>query len=105
MGRVPSRKGGITSSGATALGNENLGDAEEFILLANRELDAVEAEYSLVRAKYDAARDNILTYIVARAVRAKHRLSDIELERQVLDDLMKRTQKKYYRETAMNRHS
>ncbi|MFQ5816275.1 MAG: hypothetical protein ACE5G7_07250, partial [Candidatus Hydrothermarchaeaceae archaeon] len=109
-----------------AFGKENYDEAEEFIFLSNNNLDGVEAEYSLVQARYNAARDNLGSYVrrhrlgivlalvlvvvigliiyyLAAVSITQHRLKDLELEKEVLSDLMEKTQVDYFKKNAMSR--
>lgn len=107
-----------------AFERENYDEAEEFIFLSNKHLNEAEAEYSLVQARYNAARDNAIAYaqehrvgialttlfVVIMGIILYHlvilsttrsRLKDLELEKEVLVDLMKKTQEDYYTRNAV----
>ncbi len=112
---------------AAALGafaRENYDEAEEFVFLSNKHLNEAEAEYSLVQARYSAARDNAIAYVQEHRVgialitlfivimgiilyhlvllsTTRNRLRDLELEKEVLADLMKKTQEGYYTKNAI----
>lgn len=106
--------------------NENYGEAEDAIFEGERDLRRIEGEYSIVEARYDAARDNTVMYIkekwrvlvlavllisvvgalsyikISRMLDVK-RLNDTKLERKVLDDLIVRVQKDYFNESKISR--
>jgi hypothetical protein len=106
--------------------NENYDEAEEAIFQGNKNLYAVEAEYTLLKARYNAARDNIISYLQRhrqdisiaailllviglvsynkiRTVMLKRRLRDLELEKEVLVDLMKKAQIDYFQTGAISK--
>ncbi len=121
-----SRAAELLEDARGAFQSENYQDAGEFLLLANKELDGVEAEYSLVNARVNAARENLLltirerwasvslgfltlavlaavAFVVADAALTRHRLEDLELKLRALEDLKRKAQKMYFKEAAMSR--
>lgn len=104
--------------------NENYDEAEEFIFQADGHLSDIEAEYTLLTARYNAARDNMVSYIhvhkqgilIAAAallaiglisynrlgtIRTRRRLRGMELEKEVLADLINKTQIDYFQKRTM----
>lgn len=121
-----SRAGEMLQAARQAFQSENYREAAEFVLLANKELDGIEAEYSLVAARVSAARDNILVtlrerwlsisfgalvlaalaavvYEVVLAVWTRHRLEDMELQLVALRNLARKAQEQYFYGKAMSR--
>jgi hypothetical protein len=111
---------------AMAFARENYEEAEEFIFLSNKNLDDVEAEYSLIQSRVKAARDNLVSYVrerllgillalvlltivgvvgynAAAFIVTKRQLTDLELEKEVLAELMKRTQEDYFKKNTIPR--
>jgi len=109
-----------------AFSNENYDEAEEFVFIANNELNNVEAEYSILRARYNAARDNfgayvqmnwlVLTvaivliaisvgimYYTSFAFLTRRNLKNLELEKEVLSDLEKKAQEDYFNRRIISR--
>jgi hypothetical protein len=105
---------------------ENYEEAEEWILQGNRELSEVEAQRSLLRAKYASARDNLITklkegwkkivgaliVLTAAGIVSYNRFSqmlterkreDLELEKKVLEELAKKTQEEYFKLGKMSK--
>lgn len=100
---------------AAAFENENYDEAVELAFQGNKDLSNVEAEATLLRARYDAARGNIISYMEQNARKillilgifsllgfvfynrltaamTRRKLQDMELERGVLTELMKKAQ-------------
>ncbi len=111
-----------------AFQKENYDEAEELVFQANKFLTDIEAEQTVLRARYNAARDNTTTYVkehwkstvVAIAlllvigsisydkldlIKTGQRLEDTELENTVLKDEMKRAQVDYFNKGLMSRES
>ncbi len=109
-----------------AFERENYDEAEEFIFLSNKNLNDAEAEFSIVQARLNAARDNALTYLREHKLRilfatllvillgfttyrfaaiyiTQRRLADLELEKDVLADLMEKAQVDYFKKNAIPR--
>ena len=106
--------------------NENYGEAEDAVFEGERYLRQVVGEYSIVRARYSAARDNTVTYVnewwkelvllvllvlvaigvsyprISR-IRDMKMLEDMRLERKVLGELIRRVQKEYFSKAKMSR--
>ncbi len=89
-------------------------------------MDDVEAEYSLTKSRYNAARDNlrsytrdhpfslllaltlmtvivVLTYYLVDFTKTEHRLEDLKLEKEILADLMKKAQVDYFKKNEISR--
>jgi hypothetical protein len=104
--------------------NENYDESEKLIFQANGYLNDVEAEYSLLSARYDAARNNILSYLIRhrqeilitaaillviglvscnriRVIRTRRKLKDMKLQKEVLADLIKKTQIDYFKKRVL----
>lgn len=107
---------------------ENYGEAEDAVFKGNGALHETEAEYTLLNARYRAARDNMGSYIrdnwivilfaaaVAialafiaykkyEAVAAKRKARDMELEKRVLEDMTKKAQQEYFNEGTISKSS
>lgn len=111
-----------------AFEKENYNEAEELVFQANKNLTDLEAEQTVLRARYNAARDNTTTYIKEHwkgifialvllmiigsisydkiyLIRTEQRLNDTELENKVLKDEMKKAQVEYFNKGLMSRES
>lgn len=118
----------LYSAAAKAFQNENYGEAEELIFQGNGELGDIEAEATLLKARYSAARANIISYfkrnwqgilitlamlLVVGAICynritviiTRRKLRDMKLEKEVLMELMKKAQVERFREGAMSRET
>jgi|GEM_PF-6098562 tetratricopeptide (TPR) repeat protein len=107
---------------------ENYDEAEDWIFQANKYLYDVEAEYTLLRARYDAAKENIsvflsenggkiilaliivstitlVSYRYIRRERSEKKLKDLELEKEVIKEMIKKTQEKYFKKGEISRNS
>ncbi len=116
----------MLSAAVVAFDKENYDEAEAFVAQANGELDDVEAEYSFLRARYSAARNNLLgylkehvrgiaisliifvlasalSYISISMVITGRKIQNLELEKDVLQDLIKKAQAQYYEERSMSK--
>lgn len=105
--------------------NENYAEAEDAIFEGGRLLRQVEDEYSIVEARYSAARDNTISYVKERwmtlaaaallilaatvvsysrilKMRDKKTLENMQLERKVLHDLSKKAQTEYFNEMKIS---
>ncbi|MEE9594529.1 MAG: hypothetical protein V3V92_03935 [Candidatus Hydrothermarchaeales archaeon] len=121
-----SRAREMLSAAVVAFDKENYDEAEEFIFQGNNELDDAEAEYSILSARYTAARGNLLAYlrdhvlkviaslillgliilglyiITSRAMINK-KIRSMELEKDVLKKLMEKAQVQYYRKASVSK--
>lgn len=111
-----------------AFEKENYNEAEELVFQANKNLTDLEAEQTVLRARYNAARGNTTTYIKEHwkgifialvllmiigsisydkiyLIRTEQRLNDTELENKVLKDEMKKAQVEYFNKGLMSRES
>ncbi|MFQ5975868.1 MAG: hypothetical protein ACE5J5_06110 [Candidatus Hydrothermarchaeales archaeon] len=111
-----------------AFEKENYDEAEELVFQANKFLTDIEAEQTVLRARYNAARDNTTTYIKEHwkgifialvllliigsisydkldLIKTGQRLEDTELENKVLKDEMKKAQVDYFNKGLMSRES
>lgn len=109
-----------------AFNNENYAEAEDALFESERNLRQVEGEYSVVKARYSAARDNTLSYVKERwkalvsyvlllfviilisyprikKQREKKLLEAMRLERKALGDLTRKVQKEYFTEANGSR--
>jgi len=121
-----SRARDLMSAAFVAFDKENFDEAEEFVFQGNEVLDDVEAEYSILRARYNAARGNLLTYlrghivgiiaffillaligvvlyVSASKVITVRRIRDLELEKDVLRKMMEKSQAQYYKEASISK--
>jgi hypothetical protein len=106
--------------------NENYGEAEDAVFEGERYLRQVEGEYSIVKARYGAARDNTVTYVKERwkelvllvllvlaaigvsyskvsRMRDVKMLEGMRLRRGVVDGLILKVQKDYFSESKISR--
>lgn len=102
-----------------AFKRENYAEAEDAIFQSERSLRQVEGEYSVIKARASAARDNIFSFVLERwkvlvlyillifagigisyprvsRVRDKKTLENMQIERGVLGDLIKKVQTEYF---------
>ncbi|MFQ5887872.1 MAG: hypothetical protein ACE5HY_04165, partial [Candidatus Hydrothermarchaeales archaeon] len=102
-----------------AFQKENYDEAEELVFQANKNLSGVEAENTVLRARYNAARDNTISYLKEHwrglsatlvlllfiglisydkfdSIRTRQRLDDMEMEKKVLVEEMKKAQIDYF---------
>lgn len=102
-----------------AFKRENYGEAEDAIFASERNLRQVEGEYSVVKARASAARDNILSFVLERwkvlvlyillifagigisypwvsRMRDKKTLENMQIEMKALGDLTKKVQMEYF---------
>jgi cellobiose-specific phosphotransferase system component IIA len=118
----------LFDTASTSFQNEDYDEAEELIFQADTYLNDVEAEYTLLTARYNAARDNAISYInrheqdiliIAaallviglisynriRVIKTKRKLRDMEVQKEVLADLINKTQIDYFQRRAMLRET
>ncbi|MBU2560333.1 hypothetical protein KKA03_05510 [archaeon] len=118
----------LFDAASSSFQNEDYDRAEELIFQANGHLNRVEAEYTLLNARYNAARDNTVSYINRhrqqilitaaalvfvglvshhriRIIRTRRRLKDLELEKAVMANLIKKTQTDYFQKRAILRET
>lgn len=121
-----SRATEIMSTAVVTFDKENYDEAETFVSQADRELDDVEAEYSFLQARYSAARDNLrgylkehardvvvsliilvlasaLLYNIISMTMRRRKIQNLELEKDVLQDLIKKAQAQYYEKRSMSK--
>lgn len=122
----PSKAEERLSEANAAFKNENYGEAEDAVFDGERYLQQVEGEYSIVKARYSAARDNTVSYVkehwktlvlsillifaviavsYLRISRMKNMkmLENMRIKRKVLDDLIKKAQMDYFNEAKISR--
>jgi hypothetical protein len=106
--------------------SENYPEAEDAVFEGERSLRQLEGEYSIIKARYSAARDNAISYVkwhwktlffavflvIALIVISYLRISkmknmkmleDMRIERKVLGDLVRKVQKEYFNESRISR--
>jgi hypothetical protein len=106
--------------------NGNYGEAEDAVFEGGRYLRQVEGEYSIVKARYSATRDNTVTYVKERwkelvllvllvlaaigvsyskvsRMRDVKMLEGMRLRRGVVDGLILKVQKDYFSESKISR--
>ncbi len=116
----------MLSAAVVAFDKENYDEAEEFVFQGNNELDDAEAEYSILSARYTAARGNLLAYlkdhvmrviayliflgliiislyIIASRAMINKKIRSMELEQDVLKKLVEKAQVQYYREASVSK--
>jgi tetratricopeptide (TPR) repeat protein len=105
---------------------ENYDEAEEWIFRGNKDLYDVEAEYTLLKARYDAAKENIVAFLKEKwkgisatfailllvgvvsynqlsVIKARKRAEELEMEREIVEELLKKTQADYFKEGKISR--
>ncbi|MFQ6136703.1 MAG: hypothetical protein ACE5PM_05945 [Candidatus Hydrothermarchaeales archaeon] len=122
------KAGEIYIAASDAFRKENYDEAEELVFQANKNLSDVEAEYTVFRARYNAARDNTISYLKEHwrgismalalllviglisydkfeSMKTRRRLDDMEIEKKVLVEQMKKAQIDYFNKGLMSRES
>jgi hypothetical protein len=109
-----------------AFKRENYGEAEDAIFESERSLRQVEGEYSVVKARASAAKDNVFSFVMGRwkmlslyvllmlagigvtyprirKIRDKKTLENLRLEMKALGELIKKVQMDYFSGTKKSR--
>lgn len=118
----------LFNQSVAAFANERYGEAERLVSQAYAELADVRAEATLVNIMINSARENIVFFVKENAsnilvsvavllmagyacfgklnvVRIRNKIRDLEIEKTVLKDLMKRAQSDHFEKRTMTRET